>query len=303
MAPIISVRDLTKRYHDVVAVDHISFDVHPGEIFGIVGPNGAGKTSAVESIMGLRDCEGEVRVLGVDPRRDRQQLALRVGMQMQEAQLPPRMTSLEILDLFASFYPQTVSSTSLLNTWGLWDKRGSYFETLSGGQKQRLFIALALINQPEVVFLDELTTGLDPQARRQTWDLVTQIREHGTTVLLVTHFMDEAERLCDRVGIIDGGKLIALDTPTTLLTQVSHENGLCFDAQPHLDMSRLRALAAVDRVDDSSDVVRVFGTAADLVSAVVLELEQQRLPLRNFRTIQPSLEDVFLHLTGKDLRD
>ncbi len=302
-SPIISVRNLTKRYDDFVAVDRISFEVQPGEIFGIVGPNGAGKTSAIESIMGLRPFEGEVRVLGIDPYHQRKQLAERIGMQLQEAQLPLRLKAREILDLFSSFYRKTVPYEPLLRTWGLWEKRDNQFDALSGGQKQRLFIALALLNDPEVVFLDELTTGLDPQARRQTWDLVRQIRERGKTVVLVTHFMDEAQILCDRVAIIDGGKIVALDTPRKLLTTIEGEYGVLFDDQPRLDLAQLGALPAVERVEASSGVVRAVGSAENLVSSVVLALEQQKIPLHNLRTIQPDLDDVFIALTGKALRD
>ncbi len=209
MAAVISVRNLTKRYADFLAVDDISFDVQQGEIFGIVGPNGAGKTSAVETIMGLRwPYEGTVRVLGMDPHSQRKALSERIGIQLQEAELPHRLKVWELIDLFSSFYRTTIPWEPLLHTWGIWEKRNNRFEALSGGQKQRLFIALALVNDPELVFLDELTTGLDPQARRQTWELVRQIRGQGKTVVLVTHYMEEAEILCDRVAIVDHGRIV-----------------------------------------------------------------------------------------------
>ncbi len=301
---IISVRHLTKRYGSYTAVDDISFDVRRGEIFGIVGPNGAGKTSAIESIMGVRwPFEGEVRVAGLDPHKQRTQLAERIGIQLQEAELPPRLKVWELLDLFASFYQKSVPYEPLLKTWGIWDKRNNHFDTLSGGQKQRLFIALALLNDPEIVFLDELTTGLDPQARRQTWELVRQIRGQGKTVVLVTHFMEEAQRLCDRVAIIDGGKIVALDTPDNLLQQLGAERGVWFDAQPGLELAQLSALPTVGRVIQENGTVKVYGEADNLVSSVVLALEAQQIPLRNFRTVQPDLEDVFITLTGKALRD
>lgn len=191
----------------------------------------------------------------------------------------------------------------MLKTWGVWEKRNNWFEALSGGQKQRVFIALALLNDPEVVFLDELTTGLDPQARRQTWDLVRQIRAQEKTVVLVTHFMEEAQTLCDRVAIIDGGKIVALDTPNQLLTRIDDENGVLFDDQSQLDLAHLRALPTVKRVERSNGVVQVFGSADNLVSSVVLLLEEQKIPIRNLRTVQPDLEDVFIALTGKALRD
>ncbi len=305
-SPIISVCNLTKRYGNYVAVDDISFEVRRGEIFGIVGPNGAGKTSALESIMGLRwPFEGEVRVLGLDPHRQRTQLAERIGIQLQEAELPHRLKVWEILDLFASFYQKSVPYEPLLKTWGIWEKRNNNFEALSGGQKQRVFIALALLNDPELVFLDELTTGLDPQARRQTWDLVRQIREQGKTVVLITHFMEEAQTLCDRVAIIDDGKIVALDTPNNLLKRIDNERGVVFDHQPQLDLAQLRALPSVARVleDASRSTVQVFGSAENLVSSVVLLLEEQKIPIHNLRTVQPDLEDVFIALTGKALRE
>lgn len=305
-SPIISVCNLTKRYGNYVAVDDISFEVRRGEIFGIVGPNGAGKTSALESIMGLRwPFEGEVRVLGLDPHRQRTQLAERIGIQLQEAELPHRLKVWEILDLFASFYQKSVPYEPLLKTWGIWEKRNNNFEALSGGQKQRVFIALALLNDPELVFLDELTTGLDPQARRQTWDLVRQIREQGKTVVLITHFMEEAQTLCDRVAIIDDGKIVALDTPNNLLKRIDNERGVVFDDQPQLELAHLRALPSVARVvqDASCGTVQVFGSAENLVSSVVLLLEEQKIPIHNLRTVQPDLEDVFIALTGKALRE
>ncbi len=302
--PIITVRNLTKRYGNYTAVDDISFEVQRGEIFGIVGPNGAGKTSAIESVMGVRwPFEGEVRVAGLDPHKQRTQLAERIGIQLQEAELPSRLKVWELLTLFASFYQKSVPYEPLLKTWGIWDKRDNYFEALSGGQKQRLFIALALLNDPDVVFLDELTTGLDPQARRQTWELVRQIQAQGKTVILVTHFMEEAQLLCDRVAIIDGGKIVALDTPDNLLNQIDDERGVLFDAQPQLDLAQLHALPTVTRVEQENGTVKVFGSAENLVSSVVLALEAQHIPLRNFRTVQPDLEDVFIALTGKALRD
>ena len=218
MAPIIEVEDLHKRYGDVVAVDEVSFSVHEGEIFGIIGPNGAGKTTTVESVIGLRKPDrGRISVLGMDPIRERTALAERIGVQLQQAALAERIKVWEALDLFSSFYRRTVPWQPLLQQWGLADKRNAMFGNLSGGQRQRLFIALALVNDPQVVILDELTSGLDPQARRATWELVRTIREQGKTVLVITHFMDEAQLLCDRVAIIDHGRILALDPPERLV--------------------------------------------------------------------------------------
>ena len=300
---VIEVRNLTKKYGDYTAVDGISFSVKRGEIFGIVGPNGAGKTSTVEAVMGLRwPYEGSVSVLGLDPHRQRKEVSERIGIQLQEAKLPDRLKVWELLDLFASFYPKSVPYEPLLKEWGIWEKRDNRFEALSGGQKQRVFIALALLNDPEVVFLDELTTGLDPQARRQTWELVNKIREQGKTVVLVTHFMEEAQTLCDRVAIIDGGKIVALDTPRQLIGRLNAENSVVFDHQPMLNLAELEALPTVTRLVRENGHVQAYGSADNLVSSVVISLEKQGVPIRNLRTEQPNLEDVFIALTGKQIR-
>ena len=230
MASAIVVKDnLRKVYGDVVAVDDISFEVHEGEIFGMVGPNGAGKTTTIECIEGLRRPDGgTVQVLGMDPQRDGYDLRQHIGVQLQEAALPHRIKVWEAMDLFASFYRRSVDWHSLLEQLGLSEKHDASFINLSGGQKQRLFIALALVNDPDLVFLDELTTGLDPQARRAMWDLVQGIRERGKTVFLTTHYMEEAERLCDRVAIIDHGRIVALDTPENLIHSLGAENRVIF---------------------------------------------------------------------------
>jgi ABC-2 type transport system ATP-binding protein len=215
---IIEVTNLRKRYGDHIAVQDVSFTVEAGEIFGIVGPNGAGKTTTVECVEGLRTADaGTVRVLGLDPRRDRSALRLRMGIQLQSSQLPDRLKVWEALDLYSSFYPNPADWKHLMAEVGLADKRNTVFSKLSGGQKQRLSIALALIGNPRIAMLDELTTGLDPQARRDTWDLIRQVRDRGVTVVLVTHFMDEAERLCDRIAVVHAGRVAALDTPAGLI--------------------------------------------------------------------------------------
>ncbi|MCB0016754.1 MAG: ABC transporter ATP-binding protein, partial [Anaerolineales bacterium] len=220
MEHVIKVTNIRKSYGAFTAVEDVSLMVKKGEIFGIVGPNGAGKTTTMNMIMGLRRPDsGQVEVLGLDPQQAGAELRQRIGVQLQEADLPEKAKVWEIMDTFASFYKRTVPWEPLLAEWGLSSKQNAYFGSLSGGQKQRVFIALALINDPELVFLDELTTGLDPQARRQTWELVRAVRDRGKTVVQVTHFMDEAEALCDRVAIINGGRVIALDTPKELIRQ------------------------------------------------------------------------------------
>lgn len=304
MQPIIQVEQLRKAYGSTVAVADVSFAVQPGEIFGILGPNGAGKTTTVESIIGLRKPDrGNVRVLGLDPQRERTTLAQRIGIQLQQANLADRLKVWEALDLFGSFYVRTVPWQPLLEQWGLAEKRNTAFVNLSGGQKQRLFIALALLNDPEVVFLDELTTGLDPQARRNTWELVQEIRAQGKTVVLVTHFMDEAEALCDRLAIIDQGKVIALDRPATLVRSLGLDSRVIFESNLGVNLAGLRALPQASEATQNGSQVTVYGKGDGLVSGVVKELETQHISFQNLRTEQPSLEDVFIHLTGRGMRE
>lgn len=300
---VIEVTGLTKTYGTFTAVNNISFNVKQGEIFGIVGPNGAGKSTTVEAIMGLRTPDGgTLKVLGLDPHKDREQVAQRIGIQLQQAALADRMKVWEALDLFSSFYDHTVPYEPLLEEWGLTEKREAHFRNLSGGQKQRLFIALALLNDPEVVFLDELTTGLDPQARRKTWELVSKIRDQGKTVVLVTHFMDEAESLCDRIAIIDAGQIVALDTPERLIEKVGGEQQVIFETQQPVDMAALRSVPCVTHVAQQGDEFIVTGNSNRLIVDLVLMLEREQVDIKRLRTEQPDLEDVFIALTGHALR-
>ena len=305
MASAIVVKDnLRKVYGDVVAVDDISFEVHEVEIFGMVGPNGAGKTTTIECIEGLRRPDGgTVQVLGMDPQRDGYDLRQHIGVQLQEAALPHRIKVWEAMDLFASFYRRSVDWHSLLEQLGLSEKHDASFINLSGGQKQRLFIALALVNDPDLVFLDELTTGLDPQARRAMWDLVQGIRERGKTVFLTTHYMEEAERLCDRVAIIDHGRIVALDTPENLIHSLGAENRVIFGTDGAFDVEVLRQVPGVTRVEQIGERVIIYGQKEGLVGVVVNVLEAGGVRFRDLRTEQPSLEDVFLALTGREMRE
>ncbi|MBB2947023.1 ABC-2 type transport system ATP-binding protein [Actinoplanes lutulentus] len=228
---VIEVRDLHKRYGDTVAVDDVSLTVEEGEIFGILGPNGAGKTTTVECIEGVRAADrGSISVLGLDPMRDRQELTRVLGAQLQEGQIPERLQVAEALELYSSFYPSPADWRSLMADLDLTSKARTRYGKLSGGQKQRLSIALALIGNPKVAILDELTTGLDPQARRDTWALIKRVRENGTTIVLVTHFMEEAERLCDRLALIDAGRVVTVDTPQGLIARVGGEKTSLEDA-------------------------------------------------------------------------
>ena len=304
MQPVIEVSNLRKRYGSTLAVDDISLTVQQGEIFGILGPNGAGKSTTVETIAGLRQPDaGTIRVLGLDPQRDHDRLVQRIGIQLQHAALPDRVAVWEALDLFSSFYTRTVPWQPLLEAWGLVDKRNTLFVNLSGGQKQRLFIALALVNDPEVVFLDELTTGLDPQARRATWDLVQTIRGQGKTVVLVTHFMDEAQFLCDRLAIIDAGRVIALDTPANLVRGLDGGSRVIFAANGATPLPALQALPGVSQVERSLGDVIVSGRGDNFVGDVVATLAAAGVPFQNLRTEQADLEDVFIARTGRRLRD
>ena len=291
-------------YGRTVAVDDISFDVQPGEIFGLIGPNGAGKTTTMECVEGLRSPDrGRIEVLGLDPRRDAQALQHRIGVQLQEAQLQKRIKVREAVALWASLYRAPVDGDRLLEQLGLADKRNAWFMTLSGGQKQRLFIALALINDPELVFLDELTTGLDPQARRAIWDLVRGIRNRGKTVFLTTHLMEEAERLCDRVAIIDHGRIVDIATPAELVRRHCPERTVILATEDPDAEARFRTLPAVDSVARENGRVVIRGRGDELVTAVIDTLAEHRIPVTDFHTERPTLEDVFLRLTGHSIRD
>jgi ABC-2 type transport system ATP-binding protein len=301
---VIEVENLRKTYGPVIAVDTVSLGVYKGEIFGLVGPNGAGKTTSVECIEGLRKPDaGKLRVLGLDPGRDGYALRERIGVQLQESALQNRIKVWEALDLFASLNACSVPWEPLLDQLGLAEKRNAPFAKLSGGQKQRLYIALALVNDPEIIFLDELTTGLDPQARRAMWDLVRQVRDRGKTVVLTTHFMEEAERLCDRVAVMDRGRIVALDTPEKLVRSIGAENRVVFVLVEPADLTRLSGLEDVSRAEQTGDRVVVYGRSDQTVVEVVKFLSANRVRFRDLRTEQPTMDDVFLALTGREMRD
>ena len=309
MSPVIRVSHLRKTYGKTIAVDDLSLEVNEGEIFGMVGPNGAGKTTTIECLEGLRTFErGEVSVLGLDPVLQERSLRLVIGTQLQKAQLPDRLKVREALDLFASFYPNPADWRGLLDRLGLIEKESAYISQLSGGQQQRLFIALALINHPQLVFFDELTTGLDPQARQTIWELLREIRSEGRTVFLTTHLMEEAEKLCDRVAIVDHGHVVALDTPSALVSGLGAESRVILTIQNSYDPQTLKALDCVTRVEQDGQQLIVYGRAAPpgqppLITEVVNLLAAQGIRFNEIRMELPTLEDVFLHLTGRAMRD
>jgi ABC-2 type transport system ATP-binding protein len=293
---VIEVDNLRKRYGPHVAVEDVSFQVRQGEIFGLLGRNGAGKTTTVECLQGLRRADGgRVRVLGLDPQRQTQQLRRRIGCQLQEAALPDRLKVWEALDLFASLAPGGPDWRVLMDQWGLTDRRTTSFAGLSGGQRQRLFVALALVNDPEVVFLDELTQGLDPAARRVAWGLIRAIRDRGTTVVLVTHYMDEAEQLCDRIAVVDGGRVVATDTPQGLISRFGGPIKITFTPDGH-DVRFLEHVTHVQAVRRRGARIEAEGTGP-VLALVAAELVARGLVPTDLRVEQPTLEEVFLRLT------
>jgi ABC-2 type transport system ATP-binding protein len=298
MKSIIEVEHLRKTYGQVVAVDDVSFQVAEGEIFGMLGPNGAGKTTTVECLQALRSADtGHVRVAGLDPQTQGNQVRRLTGSQLQESALPDRMRVWEALDLFAAVSPIAEDWRVLLQQWGLENKRKASFGALSGGQRQRLFIALALVNKPRVIFLDEMTTGLDPAARHVAWDLIKAIRDKGTTVVLVTHFMDEAEELCDRVAVVDHGNVIACDSPGKLVAEHGGEVTVTFTAE-EADCGWMSGVPCVQTVTRVGTKMEVRGEGA-IVAHVAASLLQHGIEPIDLRVRQPNLEDVFLRLTGR----
>jgi ABC-2 type transport system ATP-binding protein len=302
--PVIEVSDLRKVYGERTVVDDVSFVVDQGEIFGILGPNGAGKTTTVECIGGLRQRDGgRISVAGMDPASEGAAFRQVVGIQLQESRLPDKMRVIEALTLYASFYPEPQEPDELLERLGLTGQRGTYFAKLSGGQKQRLSVALALIGRPRIAILDELTTGLDPVARREVWDLLEELRGTGVTMLLVSHFMEEAERLCDRVVVIDHGRVVAADTPEALAAAVQADQRMSFVPSTPLDPTVLGPLPDVHSVSVEGERIVVTGTD-NVASAVIIALHDRGISAGRLRVDQPSLDDAFVALTaGEDHTD
>lgn len=299
---VVEVEHLRKSYGSIKAVDDISFHVKEGEIFGLLGPNGAGKTTTVECIQALRHSfSGNVKVLGLDPRKEPRELRKNIGSQLQESALPNRIKVWEALDLFASFTPNALDWKLLLDQWGLAEMRNKSFGSLSGGQRQRLFIALALVNDAKIVFLDEMTQGLDPAARRVAWDLVKAIRDRGKTVVMVTHFMDEAENLCDRLAIMNRGRIVATDSPQGLVNKYATQIKLSFSTDEP-DISYLEKIESLNAVNRYGSRVEILGTGPVLPLVAAALVEHGFVP-EDLHVHQPSLEDVFLTLTNNPAGD
>jgi ABC-2 type transport system ATP-binding protein len=300
---VVEVQGLRKLYGGRAVVDEVSFEVEAGEIFGIVGPNGAGKTTTVECIEGLRRPDaGRIRVLGLDPQRDARQVHRLLGAQLQQSRLPDRLEVWEAIDLYATFYEDPADPDELLELLGLTEHRNTRFAKLSGGQQQRLSIALALVGRPQVAVLDELTTGLDPRARRDTWTLIEQVRDRGVSILLVTHSMDEAERLCDRLAVIDRGRIVALETPAAIVAQAGGEHRLRFVPSVPVDSTRLAGLAEVTDVEQRQDALVVTGNE-QVVQVVLAWLDREQVVAAQLWVVQPNLDDAFVALTGRSLED
>ncbi|MFI0453267.1 ATP-binding cassette domain-containing protein [Actinomadura sp. 6N118] len=295
--PIIEVKGLRKAYGGCPVVDDVSFAVEEGEIFGILGPNGAGKTTTVECLEGLREPDGgAVRVAGLDPRTERDELTRILGVQLQESEIQEKLTVREALELYSAFYPNRDSWHELAERLGLTGKLTTRFGRLSGGQKQRLFIALALIGRPKVVVLDELTTGLDPRARRDTWTLIEEVRDSGVTVLLVTHFMEEAQRLCDRIAVFKQGRVAALDTPSGLIRRSAGGTVISFTPSRPLDAGDLAELPGAQTIERRNGSLTIHGTDTT-VNAVISLLARHQITAHQLRVTDSTLDDAFLELT------
>src|SRR5580700_2882658 len=303
--PVIQVENLVKRYADVEAVRGVSFAVEEGEVFGLLGPNGAGKTTTVEILEGLRTLDsGRVTVCGLDPQRDSQALKHEIGAALQSTSLPDKLRVFEALRLFASFYSRRRDPEDLLRRFGLGDKRDTFYSKLSGGQKQRLALAMALVNDPRVLFFDEPTAGLDPQVRREIYDIIEELKREKKTIVMTTHYIEEAERLCDRVAIVDHGKVVALGTPRELKTRSGGSTRIEVRlAKPEPD----GALRNLEGVADAREVDGAYVLHShrppQTIVAIVKHLEAQGNELVSLEIASPSLEDVFIEMTGRRLRD
>jgi ABC-2 type transport system ATP-binding protein len=301
--PTVEISHLRKTYGPLVAVDDVSFSVTEGEIFGILGPNGAGKTTTIECAIGLRSPDsGTIRLMGIDPQADKARIHEITGVQLQSGAFPAKLRVGEIIDMYQSFYRHPADVDELAEALGLADKRKSYYRSLSGGQQQRLSAVLALIGAPKIAVLDEMTTGLDPQARLDAWELLEHVRDRGTTILLVTHFMEEAERLCDRIALIDSGRVVALDTPVGLAALAMGAKTVRFLPSAPFDESVLTRLPEVTAIERSGHHIVVTGTG-ELATAVIVALHTAGVEAQDVRIDASTLEDAFVRLTGRHLHE
>jgi ABC-2 type transport system ATP-binding protein len=305
MNTVIKVKNLCKTYGNIKAVNRISFSVSKGEIFGMLGPNGAGKTTTMEIVEGIRNADsGGVVVLGMNIRQHQRRVKANIGVQLQTTSMYPRLSVREVLDLFGSFFPRRVSVDKLIKMVGLEDSRSKRCSNLSGGQQQRLSVALALVNNPRILFLDEPTSGLDPQSRHNIWNVIEYVRSKGKTVFITTHYMEEAERLCDRVAIIDHGKIIATDRPDRLVTQHFQEEAIEFELEQRIDEQIFQQVAGVTNVQLDNGKVIVYSSSVPVTISALLELAEHRsIQLTNLYVRRATLEDVFLKLTGRRIRE
>lgn len=306
MSTVVIVKNLTKRYGQLIAVDDVSFSIEKGEIFGLLGPNGAGKTTTVEMIEGLRKPDsGSIQVCGIDALKEPGKIKEIIGVQLQSTTLYDKIRVKEVIDLFGSYYQKSLPTNQILEEVSLTDKKDSFVSTLSGGLNQRLAMALALVNDPEVLFLDEPTTGLDPQARRNVWSIIEDLKERGKTIILTTHYMEEAEQLCQRVGIIDQGKIIAMDTPGNLITNsglASTVEFSCVSEEQDKILQKLAGIGKISRQDNDRFVIHTKESSRALQELARISSEND-LNLKNITVREATLEDVFLSLTGKKLRE
>ncbi len=305
MDTVIEVKNLYKSYGDVKAVTGISFSVSKGEIFGMLGPNGAGKTTTMEIVEGIRNADsGEVEVLGMNIRQHQRQVKANIGVQLQTTSLYPRLSVREVLDLFGSFFPRHVSADKLIEMVELEDSRSKRCINLSGGQQQRLSVALAMVNNPSILFLDEPTSGLDPQSRHNIWKVIEYVRSEGKSVFITTHYMEEAERLCDRLAIVDHGKIIVTDRPKTLIAQHFKEEAIEFELDQHVDEEVFRQVAGVTNAQLENGKMTVYSSEVPITISALMELAKHRnIQLTNLYVRRATLEDVFLKLTGRKIRE
>ena len=303
--PSVLVENLHKKYGKLKAVDGVSFQIEPGETFGLLGPNGAGKTTTIEILIGLRKRDtGRVEILGLDPGRETRGLKERIGVQLQTDNLYPNLTVRELVDLFGSFFRRRLPADELVEMVNLGERSGALVKQLSGGQRQRLSLALALVNDPELIFLDEPTTGLDPQARHSLWELIGRFKAQGKTILLTTHYMEEAERLCDRVAVIDHGRVLAIDPPNSLIAQHFQEVAIQFSAPPALHRNGLDSLNGVRSVVEEDGLAILYSSDVPAtLSALMALASSSEVVLNNLEVRRATLEDVFLKLTGRRIRE